>query len=130
MSVTSTSHAPNLPQLAIYVISGDKMILQGTFETRFARWRDYGAYLGNYHDSTNDFAKVSTVRFKLGLQVIDSQLAKPYAIVLMKRNVLVYHYDRFDNPPISYLGSANYPSTLSINDFKENYALIKRFNLK
>jgi len=130
MSVTSTDHDPNLPQVALYIISGDKMMLEDTFETRFARWRDYGAYLGNYHDSTNDFAKVSTVRFKLGLQVDNEQLAKPYAIVLMKKNVLSSHYERFDDPPISYRGSANYPSTLSLDDFKNNYVIIKRFNLK
>jgi len=130
MSVTSSNHNPDLPELALYVITGDRMVLEGTFDTEFARWRDYGAYLGNYHDSSNDFSKVSTVKFKLGLQVRNEQLAKPYAIVLKKKNVLSYHYDRFSNPPISYIGSANYPSSLSLEDFKEEYVMIKRYNLK
>lgn len=130
MSVTSTSHNPQLPELALYTISGDKMVLEGTFDTEFARWRDYGAYLGNYHDSSNDFSKVSTVKFKLGLQVGIEKLSKPYAIVLKKKNVLSYHYDRFKNPPISYNGSADYPSTITIEDFKTKFALIKRYNLK
>ena len=129
MSVTSTSHDPELPELALYSISGDKMILVGTFDTRFARWSDYGAYLGNYHDSSNDFSKVSTVRFKLGLQVSNEKLSKPYAIVLKKKNALTYHYDRFANPPISYIGSASYPSSLNIDNFKNGYVLIKRYNL-
>ena len=129
MSVTSSDHNPNLPQFAIYVISGDKMKFIGTFDTKFARWRDYGAYLGNYHDSSNDFSKVSTVKFKLGMQVSNEQLAKPYAIVLMKKNVLSYHYERFDNPPISYIGTADYPVSLSLKDFTSNYVLIKRYNL-
>lgn len=130
MSVTSTSHDPALPELALYTISGDKMILEGTFDTEFARWRDYGAYLGNYHDSSNDFAKVSTVKFKLGLQVSNEKLSQPYAIVLKKTNALTYHYDRFENPPISYIGSANYPPTLTLDNFKKSYVLIKRYNLK
>lgn len=130
MSVTSTNHNPQLPELALYVISGDKMIFEGTFDTEFARWRDYGAYLGNYHDSSNDFSKVSTVKFKLGLQVGVEKLSKPYAIVLKKRNSLSYHYDRFKNPPISYIGSSDYPSTLTVDDFKTGFALIKRYNLK
>ena len=129
MSVTSSNHDPKLPEFAVYSISGDKMKYEGSFDTRFARWKDYGAYLGNYHDSSNDFSKVSTVRFKLGLQVDNETLAKPYAIVLMKKNVLSSNYDRFDNPPISYIGSANYPSTLSIKDFNEKYVIIKRYNL-
>ena len=123
MSVTSSSHNPKLPELAVYSISGDKM-------KYVARWKDYGAYLGNYHDYSNDFAKVSTVRFKLGLQVENETLAKPYAIVLKKENVLSSKYDRFKNPPVSYSGYADYPSTLSIDDFKGNYVIIKRYNLK
>lgn len=130
MSVTSTNHNPKLPQLALYTISGDEMVYEGAFETEFARWSDYGAYLGNYHDSSNDFSKVSTVRFKLGLQVKNEKLSKPYAIVLKKENVLSYHYERFSNPPISYVGFASYPSTLSLDSFKKDYVLIKRFNLK
>lgn len=129
MSVTSTDHDPNLPELALYSISGDKMNYEGAFDTRFARWKDYGAYLGNYHDYSNDFAKVSTVRFKLGLQVDNETLSKPYAIVLKKKNVLSSHYERFDNPPVSYEGSANYPSTLSVEDFKNDYVIVKRYNL-
>ncbi len=129
MSVTSTSHNPKLPELAVYTISGDKMILDGTFDTRFARWSDYGSYLGNYHDSRNDFSKVSTISFKLGVQINTGKLSKPYAIVLMKKNCLTYHYDRFSNPPISYEGSADYPSTLSLSDFKNKYVVIKKYNL-
>ena len=130
MSVTSTNNSPQIPEVALYTISGDKMKYEGCFMTRFARWRDYGAYLGNYHDSSNDFAKVSTVKFKLGIEVSNESLAKPYAIVLMKENVLYEKYERFDNPPYSYTGSANYPSTLSLDDFMEKYAIIKCFNLK
>ena len=130
MSVTSTNHEPELPELALYTIIGDRMILEGTFDTRFARWRDYGAYLGNYHDSSNDFSKVSTVKFKLGLQVSNEKLSKPYAIVLKKKNALSSHYDRFANPPISYIGSADYPSSLSLDNFNNGYVLIKRYNLK
>ena len=106
------------------------MSLEGTFRTEFNRWEDYATYLGNYHDSHNDFAKVNSVKFKLGLQVSDEKLNKPYAIVLMKENVLARHYERFDNPPVSYVGSADYPSTLSLSDFGSKYVIVKRYNLK
>lgn len=130
MTVKSDSHDPQLPQLALYMINGDKMSLEGTFRTEFNRWEDYATYLGNYHDSHNDFAKVNSVKFKLGLQVSDEKLNKPYAIVLMKENVLARHYERFDNPPVSYVGSADYPSTLSLSDFGSKYVIVKRYNLK
>ena len=130
MSVKSEDHDPNIPQLALYTINGDKMTLEGSFRTEFNHWEDYATYLGNYHDSHNDFSKVNTVKFKLGLQVSDEILARPYAIVLMKKNVLIRQYERFRNPPVYYSGDANYPSSLSLERFKSNYVMIKRFNLK
>ena len=130
MSIKSEDHDPNIPQLAVYTIRGDRMHYEGSFRTEFNRWEDYGTYLGNYHDSHNDFAKVNTVKFKLGLQLSDDILAKPYAIVMMKKNVLTRQYDRYRNPPVYYSGDANYPSALSISEFTNNYVIIKRYNLK
>ncbi|MBO4679033.1 MAG: hypothetical protein J5626_05125, partial [Lachnospiraceae bacterium] len=66
----------------------------------------------------------------LGLQVSNEKLSRPYAIVLKKVNALSYHYDRYSNPPISYRGSADYPLSLTIDNFKNGYVLIKRYNLK
>ena len=129
MSVTSSDHDPNLPQLALYTINGDRMRLEGTFQTEFARWSDYGAYLGNYHDTKNDFAKVSTVKFKLGLQVDNETLQGPYAIVVKKENGLVSSYNRYDNPPMSYKGSVTYPNSLKVEDFSNDYYLVKLTNL-
>lgn len=129
MAVTSTSHDPDLPQLALYTIQGDQMNYEGSFKTEFARWEDYGTYLGNYHDSHNDFAKVSTVKFKLGLQVSEDILRRPYAIVVKKENGLTSSYDRYENPPKSYIGSVSYPSTLHIDDFSDEYVVVKLSNL-
>lgn len=130
MSVKSENHDPDIPQLAVYTIHGDKMKLEDSFRTEFNRWEDYATYLGNYHDSHNDFAKVNTVKFKLGVQISDEKLSKPYAIVLMKKNVLSRGYERFRNPPVYYSGSAGYPSTLSVSDFANKYTMVKRYNLK
>jgi hypothetical protein len=130
MSVKSDDHNPEIPQLAVYIIRGDKMQLEGTFRTEFNRWEDYSTYLGNYHDSHNDFAKVNTVKFKLGLEVSDEVLKEPYAIVLMKKNVLTRENERFRNPPVYYSGDADYPYTLSVSDFTNKYIIVKRYNLK
>ena len=45
MTVTSSIKEPNLPQAAIYTISGDKMVFNERFDLRYARWEDYGTYL-------------------------------------------------------------------------------------
>lgn len=112
MRVTSQSKDPNLPQLAVYKISGDRMMLEGTFTTEFARWDDYGSYLGNTHDFGNDFAKTSSVRFKIGKEVPEDLVKGPYALVMKKENSLSRLYKEFDNPPVSYVGMVDYPSVM------------------
>ncbi len=132
MSVTSSSKEPNLPTLAIYSINGDQMNREGIMEVRFAYWQDYGHYLGNYPDYGNDFAKTSTIRFKLGDEVSTELTTKPYAIVLKKTNVLSKKYDRYKNPPVSYSGYIDYPYKLSLDDFtgdNARYVIIKIANL-
>lgn len=79
MKITSQDKDPKLPQLAIYSISGDTMSMIGEFDTEFARWEDYGTYLGNEHDFGNDFAKTSSVRFKIGEEVSEDIVKGPYA---------------------------------------------------
>ena len=132
MKITSDSKDPKLPQLAVYKISGDSMTWEGNFKTEFARWDDYGSYLGNDHDFGNDFAKTSSVRFKIGKEVAEEIVKGPYALVMKKENALNRNYERFDNPPISYIGSVDYPYTLKLEDFtKENsqYIVVKIANL-
>lgn len=132
MSVTSSSKDPDLPTLAVYSINGDQMNREGVMEVRFAYWQDYGHYLGNYPDYGNDFAKTSTIRFKLGVEVPIEVTKKAYAVVLKKHNGLSRNYNRYNNPPVSYSGSSAYPFTLSLDDFnKDNsqYVIIKIANL-
>lgn len=132
MSVTSDSHNPDIPTLAVYSIVGDKMKMEQVMRLEFARWEDYGAYLGNHVDFGNDFAKTSTIRFKLGAEVSIETTKKAYAIVLKKYNGLSRKENRYENPAISYSGNMMYPYSLSLNDFiDENalYVIIKLANI-
>ena len=130
MDVTSSSKDPNIPTIAFYSINGDRLDLEKVFWVEFARWSDYGHYLGNYHDNINDFAKVNTVKFRVGAQIEDDYFKKPYVVVLKKANTLSRHYDRYENPPVSYSGDANYPSSLTIEDFNKGiYVALKVANL-
>ena len=117
MTITSSLKNPDLPTLAIYSINGDQMNREEVMEVRFARWENYGTYLGN---------------FKIGAEVAAEITKKPYAIILKKCNGLSRNYNRYDNPPVSYTGSISYPYVLSVNDFSgENseYLIVKISNL-
>lgn len=131
MSITSSSSNPKLPQCAVYYVNGDVLEYSyTTFITRFARWDDYGSYLGNDADFNNDFSKVNTVRFKIGAEVQDEYLKRPFVIVLKKEGVLERTYDQFSTPEVSYSGYASFASTLTLADVGESgqYAVIKRYN--
>lgn len=131
MSVTSTSHNPKLPAFAVYRINGAEMSLVRGFVTRYARWDDYGSYLGNYQDIGNDFSKRSTVRFRLGAEISESVANGPYAIVMYNHNVLTEHYDRWDNPPKSWSGTAPFSQSLTVDSFQSgNYVLVKTVNFR
>lgn len=130
MDITSSSKDPNIPTIAFYSVEGGKLMHETTFWVNFARWSDYGCYLGNEPDLKNDFSKVNTVKFRVGAQLEDSYFKKPYIVVLKKSNTLSRHYDRFENPPVSYSGNADYPGTLRIDDFKDGqYVALKIANL-
>lgn len=131
MSITSSSSNPKLPQCAVYFVNGDVLEYSyTTFITRFARWDDYGSYLGNYADFNNDFSKVNTVRFKIGAEVKDENLKRPFVVVLKKEGVLERKYEQFSTPEISYSGYASFASTLTLADVGESgqYAVVKRYN--
>lgn len=132
MRVASESKDPLLPQLAVYSISGGSMTHVKTFVTRFARWQSYGTFLGNYHDNGNDFAKTSSVNFKVGAEVPEEITKKPYALVLKKENGLSRQTDRFKEPPVSYTGAISYPAFLSLDDFtspSSQYVVVRIVNL-
>lgn len=130
MDVTSTSKNPDIPTLAFYSVHGGSLSLEDTFRVDMARWSDYGTYLGNEPDLKNDFSKVSTVKFKLGCELPESDFSKPYIVVLKKANTQVRNEERMRNPPIYYYGSAGYPQSLNIDDFNNGeYVAVKIANL-
>ena len=132
MSITSDDNNPKLPQCALYCIDGENLIYEETLDTRFARWDDYGSYLGNDADYNNDFSKVNTVKFKIGAELSNDKNKRPFAVVMKKENVLSRTHDNLSRPEISYNGRASFKSSLTIDDLKEggDYVLIKRFNFE
>lgn len=130
ITITSEEKDPKLPVFYAYTIDGDKLQYEGHFILRFARWRDYATYLGNYNDNGNDFSKTSTIPFKIGIEVSDKVASKPLVILCRKQNCMIRNYDRFDNPPVSYSigGGCTYDTTLTIDDLKKGYAVVKVLN--
>lgn len=129
VSISSESKYPKLPPVYAYKILDGELKYVETLDYEFARWDDYGSYLGNYSDFRNDFAHTKTIRFELGSQISEEEIKNnPIFIIVGNDNTFERNSERFKNPPISYSRSSyDYKNVLSIEDFKY-YTLIKIFN--
>ncbi len=88
VSITSEINNPNLPHILVYRLK-DGVLENLTpigLEYRFRRWEDYGSYLGNTADYSNDFARTKTIRFSLGYEIEEYDFSKfPIYVVLHKK---------------------------------------------
>lgn len=112
---------PEMPGAALYWADGATLRKLGEFSVEFTRWESYATYLGNYSDSRNDFAKVQTIPFTLGVQINDEMVRKrPLYVVATKDGCIGRGYARFRNPPDFYSGSCSaLKSTLMTKDFTD-----------
>ena len=113
---------PEMPGAALYWADGAKLKKLGEFAIEFTRWESYATYLGNYSDSRNDFAKVQTIPFTLGVQIDDEDAKKrPLYVVATKDGCINRGYERFKNPPDFYRGAClPLKSTLTASDFTDS----------
>ncbi|WP_157421939.1 hypothetical protein [Acidovorax sp. Root219] len=120
---------PELPGYAIYRPDGKTLRKIADFSVEFSRWGDYGSYLGNHHDTGNDFAKTSTITFAIGAQVTDEYLGtKPLYIVSTAGGCMKRRYDRFSNPPVSYSGYCSELADVLSQDDLAKLTLVRRID--
>lgn len=130
VSISSESKDPKLPPVFVYKISNGVLNYLTTLDYEFNRWDDYGSYLGNTADFRNDFSHTKTIRFELGAQLSEEELKNyPIFIVVGNESIFYRSYDRFSNPPVSYHKTTyDYKNILKVEDFKQDYYLVKIFN--
>ena len=119
-TIATKSKSPELFGVAVYAQDGANLKKLGDFVYRFARWDDYGSYLGNEPDYGNDFARTSKIPFSLGVEVGEDDLKKkPLYIVAAKESCHTRHYQRFHQPPESYIPGrcVTLKDTLVVADF-------------
>lgn len=105
--ITTKEQEPTLPPLYAYHLDASGIALIGMLDTRFYRWEDFATYLGNYHDSANDFSKRDTVKFTAGIQIKTDILKKGTVFVGMSKTpCMTRENERFRNPPVYYSRSA------------------------
>lgn len=96
------SQNPRLPLLAICVADGGMATCTRRLDWRLRRWRDYGAYLGNYSDNNNDFRHNETVRFSVGGEFPDPPDGAEVYLVASREPCVERVEDRWGRPPVRY----------------------------
>lgn len=76
------------PSLYACSIVDGKLKKMTYFDREYASWRTYGAYIGNYSETSHDFSKVSTVNYKLGAEISLEDAKKPIVIVMFKGDIV------------------------------------------
>jgi hypothetical protein len=127
----SENKNPALPGVALYRAEGATLQRVASFSYEFVRWRDYGSYLGNYADYSNDFAHTNVIPLSIGANATLANLERPLFVVGTKDGCHKRSEDRFRHPPVSYYeaGCASLKETLEVGDFSTGrLALLQRLN--
>lgn len=119
VSITSEEKNPSLyPVLAYYLVDGELKLID-QLRYKFVKWKDYGAYLGNHSDYSNDFAHTKKIPFTCGLEISNELLSYPIYLVVRHSGCIYRDVDRFKEPSVQYKNGAScdIPKILKVEDF-------------
>lgn len=105
---TKENYASNPSVYACEIVDG-KLKEIDDFRIEYATYNTYGASIGNYSETSHDFSKVSSVKYKMAAQIPQSYTSKPIVIIVRKIS--------------GYLSGE-----ISIDEVRKNYEVIKILN--
>lgn len=86
LSLSTKANYASPPSLYACSIVDGKLKRIAYFTHEYANWASYGAYIGNYSETSHDFSKVSTVRYKLAAEISLEESKHPIIIVMFKND--------------------------------------------
>lgn len=105
---TKENYASNPRVYACEIVDG-KLKEIDDFRIEYATYNTYGASIGNYSETSHDFSKVSSVKYKMASQIPQSYTSKPIVIIVRKTS--------------GYLSGE-----ISIDEVREKYEVVKILN--
>ena len=109
LTISTKKHYAYPQFVGVYEIIDGKLKNISTFRTEYASYNTYGASIGNYSETSHDFSKVSSVKYKMAAEIPLSYTNKPLLILTKKTN-------------------STTSNLLTIEEVKENYEVIKILN--
>lgn len=86
LSLTTKMDYAYPPSLYACRIEDGKLKRIGYFTHEYETWDSYGAYIGNYNETSHDFSKVNTVRFCLASEISIEDSRRPIVVVMFKND--------------------------------------------
>lgn len=84
LSIYTRSNYASPPSVYACKIVDGKLRKISRFACNYESYETYGAYLGNYSETSHDFSKVNTVNYKLGAEVSNEETRQPILVVTGK----------------------------------------------
>ena len=109
LSISTKENHASPPRVYACEIVDGKLKEIDDFRIEYATYDTYGASIGNYSETSHDFSKVSSVKYKMAAQIPQSYTSKTIVIIAKKT--------------YGYLSGE-----ISIDEVRENYEVIKILN--
>lgn len=109
LAISTKENYASTPNVYACEIADGKLKEIDDFRIEYASYNTYGASIGNYSETSHDFSKVSSVKYKMAAQIPQSYTSKPIVIIVRKIS--------------GYLSGE-----ISIDEVRENYEVIKILN--
>lgn len=109
LAISTKENYASTPNVYACEIVNGKLKEIDDFRIEYASYNTYGASIGNYSETSHDFSKVSSVKYKMAAQIPQSYTSKPIVIIVRKKS--------------GYLSGE-----ISIDEVRENYEVIKILN--
>lgn len=84
LSIYTKSDYAFTPSVYACAIVDGKLSMIGYFCCEYESYETYGAYLGNYSETSHDFSKVNTVKYNMGAEISKEQAKHPIVILMIK----------------------------------------------
>ena len=109
LSISTKENHASPPRVYACEIVDGKLKEIDDFRIEYATYNTYGASIGNYSETSHDFSKVSSVKYKMAAQIPQSYTSKPIVIIARKTS--------------GYLSGE-----ISVDEVREDYEVIKILN--
>lgn len=109
LTISTKENYASEPHVYACKIENGKLKKIDDFRIEYASYNTYGAKIGNYSETSHDFSKVNSVKYKMAAQIPQSYTNIPIVIIVKKTS--------------GYMSDE-----LSLDDIKKDYEVVKILN--